>query len=155
MKKTGSSFLLPRISNFFKKRIRLLRIEHLIASHDRHQILCVRKIDDVVRPAWDHVNCFDLIPAYFEFNHLSGVNITLLNQAVTVNDNKLLPFGVVPMLTFGDAGFGDIDAGFPPIVLRTLSWAHYLTPSATLSKVIHQNIIVHPLPIIAPKLIPF
>ena len=33
----------------FKKRIRLVRIKHLIAIHHRHQVLRLGKIDDIMR----------------------------------------------------------------------------------------------------------
>ena len=47
-----------------------------------NQVFCIRQVDDVVCPARDHVNCFDLIPAYFKLHHLSSVNISLLDQAM-------------------------------------------------------------------------
>ena len=68
--------------HLLEERIRLLRIKDLITSHDSNQIFRVRQIDDIVSPARDHVNCFDLIPAYFKLHHLSSVNISLLDQAM-------------------------------------------------------------------------
>lgn len=83
-----------------------------------------------MRPAGNHIDCLDLIPAYFKFNHLSGINIALLNQTVTVDNDELFPFAVMPVLTFGDAGFSDIDAHLTPHILTyfyaeiTISFFH-------------------------------
>ena len=38
--------------NFFKERIRLIRIKDLITVHHRHQILSLREIDDIVCITW-------------------------------------------------------------------------------------------------------
>lgn len=91
--------------HLLKKCIRLLRIKNLITSHDSNQIFRIRQIDDIMSPAGNHIDCFDLIPAYFKFHRLSGVNISLLDQTVSVNNNKLLPFGVMPMLALSNSWF--------------------------------------------------
>ena len=80
-----------------------------------NQVFCIRQVDDVVCPARDHVNCFDLIPAYFKLHHLSSVNISLLDQAMTMHNNELLPLAVMPVLPLCNAWFGDVDADLTAI----------------------------------------
>ena len=40
-----------RESHLLVERIRSLWVEYLIAGHDRHKVLCLGKIDDVVSPS--------------------------------------------------------------------------------------------------------
>ena len=49
--------------HLLKKCIRLLRIKHLIAGHHCDQILCVRQVDNFMRPSWNHINRFNAIYA--------------------------------------------------------------------------------------------
>ena len=62
-----------------------------------------------MRPAGDHVDSFDPVSAHFEGNLLSGVDVSLLDQAVTMNNNELLPLAVVPVLAFCNAGLADVN----------------------------------------------
>ena len=57
-----------------------------------------------MRPAGDHVDGFDLIAADLKADLLVRVDITLLDQRMTANDDEELPLTIVPMLTLGDAG---------------------------------------------------
>lgn len=61
----------------------MIRVKNLITSHDRHQILRLGQIDDIVRPAGNHVNCFDFVSGNFKLYRLAGIDVALLNQAVT------------------------------------------------------------------------
>lgn len=81
------------------------RIKYLITCHYSYKIICIRKINDIMSPTWNHVNCFDFVTAYFKRYRLSSVNISLLDQAMTMHNNKLLPLAVVQVLAFGDAKF--------------------------------------------------
>jgi len=54
--------------------------------------------------AGEHNHGLDLLSANFIFQDLMGAFLAHLNQAVASHDYELLPLGVVPMLTFGDAG---------------------------------------------------
>ena len=38
-------------------------IKHLIAGHHCDQILCVRQVDNFMRPSWNHINRFNAIYA--------------------------------------------------------------------------------------------
>lgn len=60
--------------------------------------------------AGKHVDCFDLIPGYFEFQDLLCSDLPLLDQAMAGDYDEKLPFAVVPVLAFGDAGFGNVHA---------------------------------------------
>lgn len=87
----------------------MVRVKDLVAGHDRHQIFRLGQVDDVVGPAGDHMDRLDLIPGNLKLHRLAGVDVPLLNQAVTGHDDEQLPFGVVPVLPLGDAGAADVD----------------------------------------------
>ena len=57
----------------------------------------------------------DLIPGYFKAEHLVAADFPLLNQTVTRHNNEKFPFGIVPMLTFGDTGLGNVHAELPAL----------------------------------------
>ena len=87
----------------------MVRVENLVASHHRHQILRFRQVDDVVGPAVNHVDGLHLIAGNFKLHRLAGVDVPLLNQSVTCNHDEQLPLGVVPVLPLGDARTADVD----------------------------------------------
>lgn len=93
----------------------MVRVKDFIASHDRHQILRLRQIDDVVRPARDHVDSLDLITGNLKLHRFASVDIAFLNQTVTSHHNEQFPLGVVPMLALGDARTADVDGHLPTI----------------------------------------
>ena len=106
-------------SDLLKKCIRLLRIKHLITSHDSDEVFSIRQIDDVMRPSRNHIDGFNLFTTDFKLHRLSSVNISLLDQAMTMHNNKLLPLAVVPVLTlcntrfislFTECSLGRVDA---------------------------------------------
>ena len=59
-----------------------------------------------------HVNCLNVISIYFPFQNftLGVIEIALLDKSVTFDYDELLKLSVVPVLAFGDAGLGDVDA---------------------------------------------
>ena len=59
--------------------------------------------------AWKHVNCFYLVSADFEVEDFIRTVLTLLDEAVAAYNDEELPFGVVPVLTFSDTWFADVD----------------------------------------------
>ena len=81
----------------------MVRVKNFVAGHHRHQILGIAQVDDVVRPAGDHVDRFDLLPRHFELHRLAGVDVALLDEAMTVHHDELFPLAVVPVLALGDA----------------------------------------------------
>lgn len=100
-------FLFYRI----EKRIRFVWIEDLIAIHHCHEILGVTKVDDVVSIAWEHMDGLDVVSINFPFNHLAlgVIEVTLLDEAMALDNDELLKLGVVPMLALCNARFGDVD----------------------------------------------
>ena len=62
-----------------------------------------------MRPAGDHVDSFDPVSAHFEGNFLSGVDVSLFDQAMTSHDDELLPLAVMPVLAFCNAGLADVN----------------------------------------------
>ena len=79
--------------------------------------------------AWEHVNGLDVVAIDLPFKHTPQwvVEIALLDESVTFDDDELLPFGVVPMLTFGDAWLADVDGD-----LTCVEGVHQLCEAATL-----------------------
>ena len=78
----------------------MLWIEYLIAGHDRHEVLCVRQVNDIVSPSRNHVDGFDLVSGYFKLNGFPGVDVPLLDEPMALYDYKLFPLAVVPVLAF-------------------------------------------------------
>ena len=60
--------------------------------------------------AGKHVDCFYLVSTDFKIEDFVGVDAALLYEAVAAHYDEELPFGVVPVLAFGDAWFADVDA---------------------------------------------
>lgn len=56
-----------------------------------------------------HVDALDVVASDFEFDDFIRAKLTFLDKAVTADHNEELPFGIVPMLSFGDARLGDVD----------------------------------------------
>ena len=88
----------------------MVRVENLVTGHHRHQIFRFRQVDDIVSPAGNHVDSLDLVPGNLKFHRFPGVDVPLLNQAMTGDHNEQLPLGVVPVLPLGDAWTADVDA---------------------------------------------
>ena len=102
----------------FKVGIRFIWIKHLVAIHHRHEILRFRKVDDVVRISRKHVDGFNLVPGDLPFQNLTFriIEVPLLDEAVALDHDELLEFGVVLMLPFRDAGLRDVDGHLTGIV---------------------------------------
>ena len=56
------------------------------------------------------MDCFDLVSADFKVENFVRVDTTLLDQSMSAHNDEEFPLGVVPMLSFGDAWFADVDA---------------------------------------------
>ena len=104
--------------NRFKKSIRFVGIEHLVAIHHSYQIFGLGEVDDVVSIAREHMDSLDVVTRDFPLQHtaIGIVEVALLDKAVTRHHNELLELGVVPVLALGDAGLGDVDAHLTGIV---------------------------------------
>ena len=53
--------------------------------HDRHQIVSLGQVDDVVGIARQHVNGLDLLPGYLKFPDLVRADLPFLDQAMAGN----------------------------------------------------------------------
>ena len=85
----------------------MVRVENFVAGHHRHQILRFRQVDNVVRPAGNHVDSLNLIPGNLKLHRFSGVDVPFLDQAVASDHDKQFPLGVVPVLSLGvSPGYG-------------------------------------------------
>ena len=105
------------ISHWFAEGIRSVGVEDLVSPHDDDEIFGVGEVDDVVGVAGEHVDGLDVVAADFKFDGVVGAagggvgaDLAFLDEAVAGDDDEEFPFGVVPVLAFGDAGFGDVDA---------------------------------------------
>lgn len=54
--------------------------------------------------AGEHMDGLDVFPVHVEVQHFVGIDLTLLDQPFPGDHDEKLPFGVVPMLSFGDTG---------------------------------------------------
>jgi hypothetical protein len=106
------SVYLDVILNLFEEGVGLVGVEDFVAVHDGHEVFGVAEVDDIMGVAWEHVDGLDMVTIYFPLEDFAVgvIEVTLLDEAMTFDDDELLPFGMVPMLTFGDAGLADVDA---------------------------------------------
>ena len=70
----------------------MIRVKLLVRPHQGDKILRIGQIDDVVRPAGNHMNGFDFVARNFKRYFFVGVDIALLYQRPARNNNKKLPF---------------------------------------------------------------
>ena len=84
-------------------------VEDFVAVHYCDEIFCVREVYYIVGVARQHVDCFYLVSADFEVQNLICSVFSLLYESVAAHNDEELPLGVVPMLSFGDAWFADVD----------------------------------------------
>ena len=60
--------------------------------------------------AREHDDGLDFVTTHLVVEDFVSAFLAELDKAVARDDNELFPLGVVPMLTLGDAGLGDVDA---------------------------------------------
>ena len=96
--------------DFVKVGVGPVRIEYLVAVHDSDEVFGIGEVDDVVGIAREHDDRLDFVTTHFVVEDFVGTFLAELDEAVARDDDELFPLGVVPMLTFGDAGLGDVDA---------------------------------------------
>ena len=112
----------------------MVGIEELVRPHEGDEDLSVAKIDDIMRPAGDHVDGFDLVAADLKADFFIRVDIALFDQRTIADDDEELPLGVVPVLTLGDTGLADIHAElsvigglcFQPLNIQHYNYANYI-----------------------------
>ena len=70
----------------------MIRVKLLVCPHQGNEVLGIGKIDDVVRPAGNHVDGFDFVARNLKGNFFVGVDIAFLNQRSTADNDEKLPF---------------------------------------------------------------
>ena len=103
--------LLSLNRNLITKGIWSLWIEVLIAVHYCYEIFGIGEVDDIVGVTGEHDYTLNLLTRHFIFENLSiRVSfIAKLDESMTADYDKLLPFGVVPVLALSNSRFGDIN----------------------------------------------
>lgn len=91
------------------------RVETLVTPHEGDEVFGFRQVDDVMRIAGNHFHNLDFIATDLNIDHLISTNLTKPDQTVAADYHELLVLGVVPVLTFGNPRFGDIDRELPAI----------------------------------------
>ena len=105
----------------------MIRIRNFIAGHHSNQILGIAQVEDIMCLTWNHVDHLDLISANLKLHHITRYDIPLLDQTMTMYHNELRPLAIMPVLTLGDAGLGDVNAH-----LSTVSGVNQLCEAATI-----------------------
>ena len=85
-------------------------VEDFVAVHDCDEVFSVGEVDDVVGVAGQHYHGLDAVARDFVVEDLVGAFFTHLYQSMAFDNYELLPLGVVPVLSFGYAGLGNVDA---------------------------------------------
>lgn len=85
------------------------RIKDLIACHHRHKVFRLTQVDDIMCPARNHIDCFNLIPGNLKRNLLACIDISLFDQPMSMHHNELFPFAVVPVLSLCNTWLGNIN----------------------------------------------
>ena len=86
------------------------RVKLLVCPHQGNAVLGIGQVDDVMRPAGDHVDGFDFVAGNLKGYLFIGMNVAFFDQRSAGNNNEKLPFGIVPVLPLGNTGFRDIHA---------------------------------------------
>ena len=89
--------------------IRAIGVEGLVAVHHCYEVFRLAQVDDVVGVAREHYHTLNFIATHLIIKHFVGALFAHLYQAVSAHHDELFPLGVVPVLTFGDARFADVD----------------------------------------------
>ena len=89
--------------NWVKKGVWFIRVKYFIAIHHGNQVLSVRKVDDVMRVAWEHVNHLNLFATHLKLDYIISTQFAFLNQTMTGYYNEELPLGIMPVLSLCDA----------------------------------------------------
>lgn len=96
--------------DFVKVGVGPVRIEYLVAVHDGNEVFGIGEVDDIVGIAGEHDDTLDFVTTHLVVEDFVRVLLAELDEAVARDDDELFPLGVVPMLTLGDTGLGDVDA---------------------------------------------
>ena len=114
--KNSCPFVLIRGSlNRLEERIRTILVKRLVRPHERHQILRVREINDIVRVARYHLHHLYLLARHMKLHDWIVRPVRLppdppqLDQPFAMHHDELLVLRVVPVLPFCNTRLGYID----------------------------------------------
>ena len=94
----------------FEVGVGTIGVEEFVGPHEGDKGLCVRKVDDVVGVAGEHVDGFDLVARDLEVEDFVCSHLALLDEGFATHHYEELPLCVVPVLAFGHAWVGDVHA---------------------------------------------
>ena len=100
-------------SNGVEVGVGAIGVEDFVAIHDGDEVVGVGEVDDVVGVAGEHLDRLDVVAADLVVPYLIGAFFAEADETVTADDDEGFPLAVVPVLTLGDAGLGDVDADLP------------------------------------------
>lgn len=83
--------------------------EGLVAPHEGDEVFGVGEVGDVVGVARYHFDYLDAVAGDFEIQDFVGSFFAQLYESMAFHYDEFFVLGVMPMLSFGDAGFGDVD----------------------------------------------
>ena len=69
----------------------MLRVKLLVCPHHGDEIICVGKIDYIVRIARKHMHRLYLLSAYLKAKHLVCADLSFFDESMTGNYNKEFP----------------------------------------------------------------
>ena len=93
----------------------MIGIEDFVAVHDCDEVLGVGEVDDVVGVTGKHNNRLYFVAAYLKVENFICAFFSHLDKSAAFHNDELFPLGVVPVLAFGDAGLGNVDADLATI----------------------------------------
>ena len=97
------------------KRIRSRLVKHLVRPHQRHEILRLAEVDDVVRVPRQHVHRLDVVATRLKLPDLIRADPAFLNQRTAGHHDEKLPLAVVPVLALGDPRLADVHRELPAV----------------------------------------
>ena len=66
----------------------MLRVKDLVTGHDRDQIFRLRQVNDIVRPAGNHVDSLDLVPRNLKLHRFASIDVPFLDQTMPSHHNE-------------------------------------------------------------------
>ena len=85
----------------------MLSVEGLVHPHDGDHV-SIPEVGDVVCISWRDFDHLEFFGTDRVFKHLLGTHLTEPDYSVATDDEKLLMLAVVPVISFGDSGAGDV-----------------------------------------------
>ena len=75
----------------FEESVGMILVKWLVRPHERHKVLGLREVDDVVRISRQHVDSLQTVARHFEFQYIVCPYLSLLNESMPRHDNEQFP----------------------------------------------------------------